>query len=62
VTTPEQRRTLQRDTLYGQEAKPLPYMLAQMNLLLHGLEAPQIAYGNTLDGASTRSATASAWT
>lgn len=31
------------------EAKPLPYMLAQMNLLLHGLEAPQIAYGNTLD-------------
>jgi type I restriction enzyme M protein len=49
VTTPEQRRALQRGTLYGQEAKPLPYMLAQMNLLLHGLEAPQIAYGNTLD-------------
>ena len=49
VATPEQRRTLQRDTLYGKEAKPLPYMLAQMNLLLHGLEAPQIAYGNTLD-------------
>jgi type I restriction enzyme M protein len=49
VNTPEQRRTLQRDTLYGQEAKPLPYMLAQMNLLLHGLEAPQIVYGNTLD-------------
>lgn len=49
VTTPDQRLTLQRDTLYGQEAKPLPYMLVQMNLLLHGLEAPQIAYGNTLD-------------
>lgn len=49
VTTPEHRRALQRDTFYGQEAKPLPYMLAQMNLLLHGLEAPQIAYGNTLD-------------
>jgi len=49
VISPEQRRSLQRDTLYGQEAKPLPYMLAQMNLLLHGLEAPQIAYGNTLD-------------
>ncbi|NMG14046.1 HsdM family class I SAM-dependent methyltransferase [Aromatoleum bremense] len=48
VTTPDERRRLQRDTLYGQEAKPLPYMLAQMNLLLHGLEAPQIAYGNTL--------------
>ncbi|MGG8269290.1 class I SAM-dependent DNA methyltransferase [Klebsiella aerogenes] len=49
VITPEQRYDLQRNTLYGQEAKPLPYMLAQMNLLLHGLEAPQIDYGNTLD-------------
>ncbi|KGK81165.1 SAM-dependent methyltransferase [Stutzerimonas degradans] len=49
VSSPEQRQTLQRSSLYGQEAKPLPYMLAQMNLLLHGMEAPQIAYGNTLD-------------
>lgn len=49
VSTPDQRRALQRSSLYGQEAKPLPYMLAQMNLLLHGLEAPQIAYGNTLE-------------
>lgn len=49
VKTPDERRTFQRDTLHGQEAKPLPYMLAQMNLLLHGLEAPQIAYGNTLE-------------
>ena len=48
VSSPKQRQTLQRASLYGQEAKPLPYMLAQMNLLLHGLEAPQIAYGNTL--------------
>ena len=49
VSSPDQRRCLQHNTLYGQEAKPLPYMLAQMNLLLHGLEAPQIAYGNTLE-------------
>lgn len=49
VSTPDERRALQRSSLYGQEAKPLPYMLAQMNLLLHGLEAPQIAYGNTLE-------------
>src|SRR5574340_284088 len=48
VKTPDDRRILQRETLHGQEAKPLPYMLAQMNLLLHGLEAPMIAYGNTL--------------
>lgn len=49
VGTTEQRQQLQRSTLFGQEAKPLPYMLAQMNRLLHGLEAPQIAYGNTLE-------------
>jgi type I restriction enzyme M protein len=49
VKNTDQRRTLQRSTLFGQEAKPLPYMLAQMNLLLHGLEAPDIAYGNTLE-------------
>ena len=49
VENTDQRRTLQRSTLFGQEAKPLPYMLAQMNLLLHGLEAPDIAYGNTLE-------------
>jgi len=48
VKTPSQRRQLQHETLYGQEAKPLPYMLAQMNLLLHGVESPQISYGNTL--------------
>ena len=48
VKTPTQRRQLQLDTLFGQEAKPLPYMLVQMNLLLHGLEAPRIDYGNTL--------------
>ncbi len=49
VNSPDHRRRLQRESLFGQEAKPLPYMLAQMNLLLHGLEAPQIAYGNTLE-------------
>lgn len=42
------RRMLQQETLFGQEAKPLPYMLVQMNLLLHGLEYPNIKYGNTL--------------
>jgi type I restriction enzyme M protein len=30
------------------EAKPLPYLLAQMNLLLHGLETPQIDPLNSL--------------
>lgn len=42
------RDILQQETLFGQEAKSLPYMLVQMNLLLHGLEYPNIRYGNTL--------------
>ncbi|MEZ4658849.1 MAG: class I SAM-dependent DNA methyltransferase [Caldilineaceae bacterium] len=42
------RRTLQQGSIQGGEAKPLPYLLAQMNLLLHGLEAPDIVYGNSL--------------
>ena len=46
--TVEQRRTLQDETLFGQEAKSLPYMLVQMNLLLQGLEFPHIDYGNSL--------------
>ena len=46
--TVEQRETLQRRSIFGGEAKPLPYLLVQMNLLLHGLEYPQIEYGNSL--------------
>jgi type I restriction enzyme M protein len=46
--TVQERRMLQERTIQGGEAKPLPYMLAQMNLLLHGLDAPAIEYGNSL--------------
>ena len=42
------RQILQKSTIYGREAKPLPYLLCQMNLLLHGLENPQIDFGNSL--------------
>ncbi|NVM24280.1 MAG: N-6 DNA methylase, partial [Desulfobacterales bacterium] len=46
--TVQDRRMLQEQSIFGQEAKPLPYMLSQMNLLLHGLEYPNIVYGNSL--------------
>lgn len=46
--TVEDRQTLQNGSLFGGEAKPLPYLLSQMNLLLHGLEAPQIDPENSL--------------
>lgn len=41
------RRTLQELTIYGIEAK-MSYLLGQMNLLLHGLENPQIDFRNSL--------------
>jgi type I restriction enzyme M protein len=46
--TVEDCRTLQRESLFGGEAKSLPYLLAHMNLLLHGLEYPRIDPGNSL--------------
>ena len=46
--TVQQRQKLQQGTILGNEAKPLPYLLAQMNLLLHGLETPRIEPGNSL--------------
>ena len=42
------RQSLQESTIYGLEAKPMPYLLCQMNLLLHGLENPQIHFANAL--------------
>jgi type I restriction enzyme M protein len=47
--TVQDRKTLQERSILGGEAKPLPFMLAQMNLLLHGLEAPKLQKGNSLD-------------
>ena len=47
-TTVGHRRALQERSLLGGEAKPLPYLLCQMNLLLHGLETPQIDPENSL--------------
>ena len=44
----DDHRLLQRETLSGIEAKPLPYLLCQMNLLLHGLEYPNIDPLNAL--------------
>lgn len=40
--------TLQRKTFYGQEKKSLAYVLGVMNLILHGIDAPNIRHTNTL--------------
>jgi type I restriction enzyme M protein len=48
VRTTDGRKVLQERSFFGCEPKPLPYLLCQMNLLLHGLDAPQIDPGNAL--------------
>src|SRR6266851_4386267 len=48
VKTVADRKRLQSASIFGCEPKSLPYLLGQMNLLLHGLDAPQIDPGNSL--------------
>jgi type I restriction enzyme M protein len=40
--------TLQTRTFYGKEKKSLAYVIAIMNMILHGIEAPNIVHTNTL--------------
>ena len=41
-------KTLQTRTFYGKEKKSLAYVIAIMNMILHGIEAPNIVHANTL--------------
>ena len=41
-------KTLQEETLYGKEKKNLAYVIGIMNMILHGIEAPNIIHTNTL--------------
>ena len=40
--------TLQNDTFYAKEKKSLAYVIAIMNMILHGIEAPNVLHTNTL--------------
>ena len=46
--TTAQERRLQESTFHGKEKKPLAYVIGIMNLVLHGIEAPNIIRTNTL--------------
>lgn len=46
--TTTQKKTLQEKTFYGQEKKSLAYVIGIMNMILHGIEAPNIVHINTL--------------
>lgn len=41
-------RTLQERTFYGKEKKSLAYVIAIMNMILHGIETPHVLHTNTL--------------
>jgi len=41
-------KTLQENTFYGKEKKNLAYVIGIMNMILHGIEAPNIIHTNTL--------------
>jgi len=40
--------TLQKKTFYGKEKASLAYIIGTMNMILHGIEAPNIIHTNTL--------------
>ena len=46
--TTKDLKTLQGRTFYGKEKKSLAYVIAIMNMILHGIEAPNIIHTNTL--------------
>ena len=46
--TTKDARTLQERTFYGKEKKSLAYVIAIMNMILHGIDAPNIIHTNTL--------------
>jgi type I restriction enzyme M protein len=46
--TTDNLKTLQESTLYGKEKKNLAYVIGIMNMILHGIEAPNIIHTNTL--------------
>ncbi len=48
VKSTADNKTLQEDTFFGKEKKPLPYIIATMNMIFHGVAAPNIIRGNTL--------------
>ncbi|MEE9355026.1 MAG: N-6 DNA methylase [Methylococcaceae bacterium] len=41
-------KTLQEKTFYAKEKKSLAYVIAIMNMILHGIEAPNVLHTNTL--------------
>ena len=48
ATKADDLATLQTRTFYGKEKKSLAYVIAIMNMILHGIESPNVIHANTL--------------
>ena len=48
ISSTSDSETLQKRTFYGKEKKGLPYIIATMNMIFHGVAAPNIVHCNTL--------------
>jgi type I restriction enzyme M protein len=46
--TTREYEILQKNTFYGKEKKSLAYIIGTMNMIFHGIEAPNIIHTNTL--------------
>ena len=47
--TANQFQKLQTETFYGKEKISLAYIIGLMNMILHGIESPNIIHTNTLE-------------
>jgi len=48
ATKADDLKALQTKTFFGKEKKSLAYVIAIMNMILHGIEAPNVVHTNTL--------------
>ncbi len=49
VKTAGELKFLKEETFYGKNKKPEPYLLGTMNMILHGIESPNMIHANTLN-------------
>jgi len=49
VKNTDNQHTLQKNTFYAKEVKGLAYIIGIMNMILHGIETPNIIHTNTLN-------------
>ena len=49
INSAEQRELFNNKSIFGIEKKPLPYLLAITNMLIHDIDTPQIYHGNALE-------------